>query len=235
VREEDLYGPVKAHLQGVGYEVRAEVQGCDVVGVRDGQVVAVEMKIAFGVPVLQQALDRLPACDLVYVAVAAPEGRRARGNWDRAAPKTARLCRMLGLGLLEVRDGRVSVLADPTHYQPRRSPLRRAKLLSEFSRRSGDHNVGGTTRRPRVTAYREDALRVARALAEVGGAAKPSAVRDAAGVPKAAAILRSDVYGWFERVAPGLYAITPAGRGGLDLYADVVAAQAPAPPGPGPR
>jgi hypothetical protein len=222
-RESDLYAPVKSHLEALGYTVRAEVGKCDVVGVRNETMVAVELKLTFGLPVLYQALRRLPAVDLVYVAVAVPEGRRARANWDAQAQDATRLSRMLGLGLLSIRNGKVVVHADPAPYQPRKSQKNRARLLSEFERRSGDHNLGGTNKRPRMTAYREDALACARVLA--AGAMKAAAVRDASVTPKASAILHANVYGWFEKIARGTYQITPAGRTALELYADVVAAR----------
>jgi hypothetical protein len=224
LRESDLYGPVKCLLEGLGYTVRGEVGRCDVVGVSGAAMVAVELKLTFGLAVLYQALRRLPSVDLVYVAVAVPEGRRARGNWDAQVPDATRLCRMLGVGLISVRNGKAAVHADPTPYQPRKRPKLRARLLSEFVRRSGDHNLGGTNRRPRVTAYREDALACARVLAEAG-AMKGAAVGKACGVAKASTILRDDVYGWFEKIARGLYDIAPAGRAALEVYADVVAAR----------
>jgi hypothetical protein len=227
-RESDLYSPVKAHLEALGYTVRAEVGKCDIVGISGEAMIAVELKLNFGLSVLYQALQRLPSFDLVYIAVAVPEGHRARANWDAQTPDASRLCRMLGLGLLSVRNGKVVAHADPVPYQPRKRPKLRARLLSEFVRRSGDHNLGGTNRRPRMTAYREDALACARVLAE--GALKAAAVRDAAGVAKASAILRGDVYGWFEKVARGTYVLTPAGQAALVQYADVVAARATAAP-----
>jgi hypothetical protein len=223
-RESDLYVPVKRHLEVLGYTVRGEVGTCDVVGVSGDSIVAVELKLTYGLPVLYQALRRLPTVDLVYVGVAVPEGRRARGNWDAGVSDAVRLCRMLGLGFFSVRDGNVMVHADPTPYHPRKQPKLRARLLSEFVRRSGDHNVGGTNRRPRVTAYREDALACASVLAR-GGAMKGAAVRDATGVLKAGRILRDDVYGWFLKVARGTYDIAPAGRTALEQYADVLASR----------
>jgi hypothetical protein len=223
-RESDLYAPVKRHLECLGYAVRAEVGRCDVVGVSGETMVAVELKLTFGLPVLYQALRRLPSVDLVYVAVAVPEGRTARRNWDAQVPDAMRLCRMLGVGLLSVRNGNVEVHADPSPYQPRKQPKLRARLLSEFVRRSGDHNLGGTTKRPRITAYREDALACANALA-IGGPMKAAAVRDAARVKNAGTILRNDVYGWFQKVARGIYDIAPVGRGALDQYASVLAAR----------
>lgn len=224
LRESDLYAPVKQYLESLGYTVRGEVGKCDVVGVCDETIVAVELKLTFGLPVLYQALRRLPAVDLVYVAVAVPDGRIARRNWDAGVPDAVRLCRMLGVGLVSVRNGLVAVHADPGLYQPRKQTRQRARLLSEFVRRTGDHNLGGTNKRPRVTAYREDALACASALA-AGGAMKPAALRDATGVAKASAILRDDVYGWFEKVRRGIYDISPSGRLALERYADVLAAR----------
>lgn len=230
-RESDLYLPVKQCLEAVGYTVRGEVGKCDMVGISEapdtGQItiIAVELKLTFGLPVLYQALQRLPSVDLVYVAVAVPEGRIARRNWDAQAPDAGRLCRMLGVGLLSVRNGNVVVHADPAPYQPRKQPKPRARLLSEFLRRSGDHNLGGTTKRPRITAYREDALFCASLLAN-RGPTKAAAVREATGVPKAANILRDNVYGWFEKVCRGTYDIGPAGHTALELYADVVLTRA---------
>jgi len=223
-RECDLYAPVKRHLEALGYTVRGEVGRCDLVGVSGDAMLAVELKLTFGLPVLYQALRRLPSVDLAYVAVAVPEGRTARRNWDARVPDAVRLCRMLGVGLMSIRNSNVVVHADPSPYLPRKQPRLRARLLSEFVRRTGDHNLGGTTRRPRVTAYREDALACAKVLANTGQM-KAAAVRDAAGVRTASAVLRNDVYGWFQKVGRGTYNIAPAGRSALGRYAEVLAAR----------
>jgi hypothetical protein len=223
-RESDLYAPVKQHLQALGYTVRGEVGKCDIVGVDGDTMVAVELKLTFGLPVLYQALQRLPSVDLVYVAVAVSTGRTARRNWDAQLRDAVRLCRMLGVGLLSVRDSNIVVHADPTPYQPRKQSKLRVRLLSEFVRRTGDHNLGGTSKRPRVTAYREDALACAATLAK-NGTMKAATVRDAAGVQKASLILHDNVYGWFAKVGRGTYEIAPAGHSALAQYADVVAAR----------
>jgi hypothetical protein len=62
-----------------------------------------------------------------------------------------------------------------------------------------------------MTAYRQQALICAEALRP--GPAKPKDLR--AQVPDAAQILRSNYYGWFERVARGVYRLTDAGRAAL--------------------
>lgn len=223
-RESDLYGPVKRHLESAGYTVRGEVGHCDVLAISGDTMIAVELKRTIGLPVLYQALRRLPLVDLVYIAVAVPEGRRARGNWDAQVPDAVRLCRMLGVGLLSLRDGRLVCHADPTPYRPRKRSKQRARLLSEFVRRTGDHNVGGTTTRPRVTAYREDALACAGVLATTG-AMQCAALRQATGVSRTSTILRTNVYGWFDKVAHATYAISPTGRIALEQFAEVLASR----------
>jgi hypothetical protein len=62
-----------------------------------------------------------------------------------------------------------------------------------------------------MTVYRQQALMLARALAT-----GPQRPRDlAARVPTAAAMLRRNVYGWFERTGHGVYALTPQGHEAL--------------------
>src|SRR5690606_20460013 len=114
-----------------------------------------------------QGIDRQAVGDAVYLAVQAPANPR-RTRWN----EIVRLCRLLGLGLLAVyvrrRASRVDVVCEPGPFAPRASARRRHRLVREFSERSGDYNTGGSTRRPLVTAYREDALQIASYLKERG-------------------------------------------------------------------
>ncbi|WP_421999022.1 DUF2161 family putative PD-(D/E)XK-type phosphodiesterase [Reyranella sp.] len=209
--ESDLYGPVKALFEEQGYVVKGEVRGCDVVGVRGEEPpVIVELKQSFGLALVLQGIDRLALSDRVYLAV---------GQWPRQMKNIRKLCRRLGLGLLVVTKGRADVALDPLPYRPRLNKRKAGRLLGEHRRRVGDPNLGGMAMRaPLMTAYRQEALRCAALLAS-NGPTKLAAVRTGADSPRAASILRSDVYGWFERVERGVYAITPAGRRGLALHA----------------
>lgn len=220
-REEELYRPVKAFLERQGYGVKAEVRGCDLVACRgDEPPVIVELKKSFGLALLLQGVDRLTVSEQVYLAFAAPV--RAAG-WRRDRKSILKLCRRLGLGLLLVHVGTslVEPLLDPLPYQPRPNLKRRNLLLKEFAQRVGDPNTGGQTRRPIVTAYRQNALRCA-ALLHRQGPTKAALVAAATGVPTAAVLLRNDVYGWFQRVERGIYDLAPKGREALVLFADVV-------------
>jgi hypothetical protein len=218
--ETDLYPAVKAFLEGQGYEVKAEVSGCDVVATRgDDPPVIVELKLAFNLTLLLQGVDRLALTDHVYLAVPRPRGRRA--SVDRRDVRA--LCRRLGLGLLTVVPGgpgagNVRIVLDPGPYRPRKRSKRLARLLGEHARRGGDPNRAGVTKTPIVTAYRQEALRCA-SLIERNGPATLKALRTTGVVPHAPRILQRDVYGWFQRIARATYVLTDRGRHDLDRFA----------------
>src|SRR4051794_6887604 len=139
-REQDMYEPVKQFLEDLGYEVKGEVRGCDVVAVRRGggaagpadPPVVVELKLAFTLGFVLQGVDRLAVTDLVYLAApTAPPARRGsagREPYSPAHPVVRRLCRRLGLGLLAVhpahknRAETVEVVCDPCPPAGQRLP-----------------------------------------------------------------------------------------------------------------
>lgn len=222
MREADLYAPLKAYLEGQGYEVKAEVGECDLMARRgDEPPVVVEMKLTFSLALVMQGVARQALVDHVYLAVPVSGDR----GWKLRYRDIVRLCRRLGLGLLAVRtgaDARVEAHLDPGPYAPRKRAKAAGRLLREFERRVGDPNVGGTTGVTRVTAYRQDALRCAMRL-KAKGPSKAAIVAKATGVAAAGRIMRADHYGWFERVERGVYALTPAGEAGLEAFAETVA------------
>lgn len=215
-RESELYGPVKALLEGQGYRVKGEVGAADLVAIRgDEPPVIVELKLRFALAVYTQAVARLAVTDTVYVAVGRPTGKQAR----RAIKDNTALCRRLGLGLMTVRaDGHVEVHCDPGPYAPRKNRRAQARLLREFDRLRGDPNDGGATRHGIVTGYRQDSLACAAHLAEHGQSRGRDVVA-ATGVKQATTIMRDNHYGWFEKVEKGVYALTAAGTEGLAHWA----------------
>ncbi|KCV82972.1 hypothetical protein ATO10_05162 [Actibacterium atlanticum] len=209
LRETDLYPPLKLFLEGQGYEVKSEVCGADIVACRaQEEPVIVEMKTGFSLTLIHQAIARLSLSDTVYIAVPRGQGRR----FQKALAENKTLCRRLGLGLLTVRlkDGLVEPHLDPGPYAPRQSKPRKARLLREFARREGDPNTGGTSKTKLMTAYRQDAIRIAQYL-ELHGATKGAVVAKACDVPVATRMMADDHYGWFERVETGIYQLTPKG------------------------
>lgn len=217
--EADLYPPIKAYLEGQGYEVKAEIGDCDVMAKRlDEEPIIVELKRSFSLSLVMQGIERQALFERVYLAIPVS----AEKGWVLRYKDIKRLCRRLGLGLLAVKLGdtpSVEAHLDPQDYKPRQNKRRSGRLLREFERRVGDPNIGGTTRRKRMTAYRQDALRCADFLGQ-SGPSKTTVIRKETGVIRSTAIMAADHYGWFERVERGIYQLTPQGQHGLVEYAE---------------
>lgn len=225
IRETDLYLPVKRLLEAQGYTVKGEVGAADVVAMRDDgdDPLIVELKAGFSLSLFHQATRRQALTDAVYVAVPAGSGRA----YLKALAENRMLCRRLGLGLLTVRiaDGHVEAHCDPEPYRPRQSKPRKARLLREYMRLVGDPNNGGSTRRNIVTGYRQEALRCLVLLSE-RGPMKAADVASGTRIVHARRLMADNHYGWFERVATGIYALSPRGNQALGDYAGEIEALA---------
>jgi hypothetical protein len=204
------YLPVKRFLEKLGFTVKGEIAGCDLVALSGSDppiVVVGELKLSFNLELILQGVDRACACDEVWLAARLSE----RGKGRESDARYRNLCRRLGFGMLAVtRSGDVEVLVSPT-TSPRRDPKKRSRLVAEHRRRKGDPALGGSTRAPIMTAYRQQALACAAALV-----AGPRRVRDVKQVsPDAPKILLHNVYGWFVRVERGVYALGEPGKAAL--------------------
>jgi hypothetical protein len=212
--ETSLYQPVKDFLEGLGFTVKGEVGGCDLVALRGDDpplVVIGELKLAFNLELVLQAVDRAAAADEVWIAARTT----ARGNGRESDQRFRNLCRRLGFGMLGVSEsGMVDVIVSPASPFPRKDARRRSRLLEEHRRRQGDPALGGSTRSPIMTAYRQRSLACAALVAT--GLRRPRDLRPVA--PDAAAILYRNVYGWFARAGRGHYDLTDAGREALGRW-----------------
>jgi hypothetical protein len=209
-QETSLYVPVKRFLETLGFDVKGEVCGCDLVAIRGEEpplVVVGELKLAFNLELVLQGIDRSAACDEVWLAVRTS----GRGGRERD-PRVRKLCRLLGFGLLGVStSGRVELLVEPVPWRPRRDAKRRSRLLDEHRRRLGDPVLGGGCKAPIMTAYRQQALACAASLSQ--GPRRTADIK--AAIPDAPKILLRNVYGWFLRVERGTYALTAQGTAAL--------------------
>jgi hypothetical protein len=212
--ETALYLPVKRHLESLGFTVKGEIGGCDLVALSgdDPPVVVIgELKLSFNLELILQGVERAGACDEVWLAARLS----ARGKGRESDARYRNLCRRLGFGMLGVTDrGGVEVLVAPAAVNPRRNPKKRSRLVAEHQRRRGDPVPGGSSRVPIMTAYRQQALNCAAAMA-----AGPRRVRDLKPEnPDAGKILLHNVYGWFDRVERGTYVLTDAGHAALKRW-----------------
>jgi hypothetical protein len=212
--ETTLYLPVKRFLEGLGFTVKGEIGGCDLVALKgqDPPIVVIgELKLTFNLELVLQGVDRAGACDEVWLAAKLS----IRGKGRESDARYRNLCRRLGFGMLGITDaGGVEVLVEPAVVAPRRNLKKRSKLVAEHKKRIGDPALGGSTRAPIMTAYRQQALACA-AMLVLG----PRKVRELTpDYPDAQKILHRNVYGWFDRAERGSYLLTEAGHAALKRW-----------------
>ncbi|MEW6522512.1 MAG: DUF2161 family putative PD-(D/E)XK-type phosphodiesterase [Bacillota bacterium] len=227
IKETDLYPPVHDYLVSCGYTVRSEVRDVDITAVKGDQLVVLELKRAFSVDLLIQAVKRQKLADSVYVVLPYPR----RGTQNRRWSDFCHLLRRLHLGLMLVSLGpprpRVEVAFHPLPFQPQRRSGQRRAVLEEIRGRLADLNQAGSTRTKIVTAYREQAVQIARHLQD-RGPQSPRQLRAMGTGPKTLSILSKNYYGWFERVQPGVYTLSGRGTAELELYRDLPRRHQPA-------
>jgi hypothetical protein len=220
--ETSLYLPVKAFLEAAGLVVKGEIGSCDVVGLSDGDppvVVVCELKLSFNLELILQAVDRAAICDEVWIAARVS----AKGRGRESDKRYRDLCRRMGIGMLGVADsGEVSVIVSAVSPMPRTNPKRRTRLVKEHKRRQGDPVLGGGSRAPIMTAYRQQALACAALLAQ--GLVRPCDMKTVA--PQAGRIMLDNVYGWFDRQGKGVYALNEAGEAALLRWPQTVVVDA---------
>ena len=88
----------RSYLEALGFTVKGEVCGCDLVALRGDEppiVVVGELKLAFSLELVLQGVNGRAACDEVWLAV-----RAARRGGRLRDPRVHKLCRFLGFGLL---------------------------------------------------------------------------------------------------------------------------------------
>ena len=207
-KETDLYEPIRAFLEEEGYQVQAEVKHCDIAAEKNGRLVVVELKRAFGLKLVYQGLERQSLTDEVFVAIPRPK----KGAREKAWQDMLRLLKRLELGLLTVADSMI-----------RKNKRKKEQLQAELEGRQLDANIGGMTRRKIITAYRERVIRLA-CILEREGEISLAELR-ARGLEELAALLSRNYEKWFVRVEKGVYALSEKGKTELKRadYAKVAA------------
>ena len=203
--ETDLYSPLKTWFEDQGFEVRGEVNHCDLVAQKGDDLVVVELKLKPSLKLLYQATDRLQLTDEVYIGLPAPTKNR------KALKAFQKLLKNLGIGLLLVHTSslghRIEQALPASKIPNRRSRRKALALTREFSGRGETDNLGGTASKKILTVYREDALLIV-AFLEHLEIAQPKELVAKGCATRAGQILRDNHYGWFERVKRGHYTLS---------------------------
>jgi hypothetical protein len=225
IHETDLYKPVREYLEGLGYNVQGEVKDCDLAAIMGEELVVVELKTAFNLKLLSQAVKRQRVADSVYVAIPRLKGGAGTAGWR----DMCMLLRRLELGLITVAVGRDGEQVE-VHFHPntfdRIKSMRSGKnarhhIIKEAAGRSGHYNTGGSNKKKLITAYREKAVHIACCLMKFGPLS-PSKIKKLGAAPKTPNILQDNHYGWFTRVSRGLYELNDSAKEFMDAYPELV-------------
>lgn len=223
MKETDLYLPVKTLFTTLGYEVNGEVKNIDVTAIKGDDMIIVELKTAFNLKLILQAIDRQRITDQVYIAIPRPKSKH---RINKPFKEKEYLLRRLGLGLIfvaiDVKTPYAQIMIDPTPFEHkiRLSNKKKTLALKELSQRHGDNNLGGT-RGKLITAYREKALIVVSYLKEQEDMTV-KALREATGNEKVQSLLFDNHYAWFERVKKGIYKLSDEGHKAYEDYKDII-------------
>ena len=218
LKESDLFQPLQIYLTGQGYSVHSEVKNCDLVAVKEDEMIIVELKVRMSLQLLMQAVRRKELTESVYVAVALPEGRDHLTNLKGLKKLLRRL--EVGFILVDFKKTltRINILLHPMPFKERRLHKRRAAIIREIDGRYHEFNKAGepvTTER--ITAYKQQAIRIAWYLARCEHAT-PAELMKMGTEDKTGVILSANVYGWFDRIKRGHYSLNESGRLALEGY-----------------
>ncbi len=223
--ERELYEPLRDHLKVQGFEVRSEVRSCDLVAKKNNLIYIIEMKRHLSFDLLAQAVERLSYADAVYVSIPKPNNFKQDKIWK----SKLKVLNQLGLGLLMVsRTGGAYFVEEALIPQSlksvRSSSKKRMALEREFTSRSMDLNIAGSSGVPLVTAYREAALFIAFLISEHGALDSKALKVLGAHPKKTTSILNANYYGWFEKAEDKAFKLTEAGMEALGAYKPLVEA-----------
>lgn len=221
LQEIDLYKPIQTYFLREGYEVYGEVKDCDIVAVKDEELVVIELKLTLSVDLLIQASKRQRITDKVYVAIPKPKHRLNSKRWT----EKCHLIRRLELGLIVVsspgKRGRAEIIFEPTPFIRRKNKRKQDSIMKEINGRSADYNVGGSNRTKIMTAYKENCIQIACYLENLGPLS-PKKLNQLGSGKNTSSVLTKNYYGWFERIKRGIYVITEKGKEEIKEYPELI-------------
>lgn len=223
--ETDLFDPVKRYFQAQGYKVQAEVYNCDIVAIREGSLVIIELKLNLNITLLMQAAQRQRITPNVYIAIKRPKTSLRKKKWRDLVHLIRRL--ELGLILLSFEDEEPSlkVIHKPGSFNRKRSLRQNGKIknriIQEAIERRSCCNIGGSHRVPTMTVYKETSIQIALYFDHFG----PMSSKELQSLGtnyQTYRILYNNYYKWFKRVARGVYDLTELGRKEYKNYSEII-------------
>ena len=212
-KETDMYAPIKKLLEAQGFIVRGEVKNCDVVGLRNDELWIVEMKLTVNLTLIFQALERQKKTTNVFIAVP-----RKKNSREKNFVHLKNLLRKIGIGLITVALDSPLVHAEILIFPGSYGKNKNNDLKNELLSRTFD-TIGGSTKVPIITAYKEKCIQILCSTKVLGTATGPLLIKHGCDV-RANSILNSNHYGWFRKTERGKFILSDVGEKYLSEFGD---------------
>ncbi len=211
-KEEDMYKHIEKYFKQLGYKVDGEVGDCDVVCIKNDELIVIEMKKNFTTKLLYQGLRRQKITDKVYIAIPRPKKYTLKKRSEIVS-----ICKRLGVGVILINmtrsrssDEKCQIILEPIKMTVVLK-RKRDKVLKEFSGRSLNINKGGATNKKINTAFREKSVKISCALELTGENSAKNLVKYYECDESTRDILYRNVYRWFDKVGYGTYKLNEYG------------------------
>lgn len=209
-RETDLYEPIKLFFEKMGYTVQAEVKNCDIACIFENKLILIELKKAFSLKIIYQAMDRKVFSDFVYIGLPRPKNFR-----KREVKNMIKILTLLEIGLITVAIDSpiktVEVILEPKPKANGSKSKRRNNVLKEIENRNLNINLGGSSKKNKIlTSYKENVIYITCFL-EKFKKAKGAEIKKLTGIENATYILRCNHFGYFKKIERGIYALSEEG------------------------
>lgn len=209
-KEEDMYKPIEKYFKNLGYKVDGEVADCDVVCIKENEIIVIEMKKVFSTKLLYQGMRRQKITEKVYIAIPKPKKYTLQKRSEIIS-----ICKGLGLGAILINMNKSSKDKFQIILEPEKKAnvlkYRYDKVLKEFEGRSLNINKGGVTNKKINTAFKERNIKIACALELIGEGSAKNLIKYYECFPKTNMLLSNNTLGWYDRVGHGQYKINKYG------------------------
>ncbi len=218
-----MYEPIRNYFINDGFQVQGEVRQCDIAAEKDGNIVVIELKKAFTLKLVYQAMERQSRADEVYVAIPRPLSGQNTKQWK----SMIKLLKKLEIGLITVAmDSPLHIverILSASHTSLKKESKKKKQLKEELKGRSGNYNTGGVTGKKIITAYREKAIELG-CLLMAKNIVFYTELREMGMEEKQIRMLYSNVYGWYQRISRGCYSVSEMGKKELnkDEFSEIV-------------
>ncbi len=210
-KEEDMYKHIKKHYEKLGYKVDGEVKDCDVVCLKEDEIVVIEMKKTFNTKLLYQAISRQKITEKVYVAIPRPKKFTIKKRREITV-----ISGRLGIGVILINMTKSKYDKFQIILEPKKVSVvvkkKREEILNELNNRNLNINVGGVTNKKINTAYKEKVVKIATALEATKENTAKELIKTFECDKTTNRILYINNYKWFENVSRGVYKLNEYGE-----------------------